>query len=448
MARTLINEEDYDAKFTLAANFDSVIPITFKSKIFDFYIELEPLNRPILFKDCEFKKRILFCKGSDEVIATTENQVNQEDIFTEIETNEFKEKVEFKECDFNLHIQFDDIKFSDKFIMQECNVKIVSFRNTTFNSLADFWRTTFKEKVIFYKTDFNATAVFSAVKFEENVLFTYSLIADKIIFRGTQFKKNVDFSLAIISGELNLFDLNLKESKAPTEPIDISETEYENNVSKVGLVPIKNYRETLRIIKHYFIKNEDYFTANIFSRLEKKEITKILKQTIFSKKITKRIIEKINIEFTEIKKTNTEPYHYIKERRSIETNKVLLKQKYLSSSYFFDMIGLFFNWISNNHKNSYIQAIIFTFVIGLISFYVSLTLVSEKIIIDNCDFIIENLKNHFFTFLNPTHKKISLSCVVEDHNEYGIKYNAINFLGRLFVGYGFYQTIQAFRKLK
>lgn len=356
------------------------------------------------------------------------------------------------ECTFEKKVRFHDCEIhnaSKEFRLKYPNENFgCSFINTKFNGLTDFWKTIFKPKIIFYKTDFNATAVFSAVKFEENVLFTYSLIAGKIIFRGTQFKKNIDLSLAIISGELNLFDLSLKNSNAPTEPIDISETEYENNVSKYGLVPIKNYRETLRIIKHYFIKNEDYFTANIFSRLEKKEITKILKQNIFSKKITRRIIEKINVEFKEIKKKNTEPYHYIKERRSIETNKVLLKQKYLSSSYFFDMIGLLFNWISNNHKNSYMRAILFTSFVGSTLFYISLTLVPKDIILEDSNFITENFQNHFFTFLNPTHKNIDLSGIIKDHNEYGLGYNAINFLGRLFVGYGIYQTIQAFRKFK
>jgi hypothetical protein len=171
MARTLIIKQEFESQFTLAAGFGDSSPIRFSSEIFDFYIQIKPELRELIFIDCEFLEPILFCEGV-QLVQVVEDNNEEPDLFNEPVTNVFNASVTFKECSFEKQIKFDDIIFSNKFKMHNCAVNDASFRNTTFNDLADFWLTTFNKNIIFYKTDFNKTTVFSMATFIGNVLFT------------------------------------------------------------------------------------------------------------------------------------------------------------------------------------------------------------------------------------------------------------------------------------
>ena len=60
MARTLITQAEFDAQFSLAEGLvNASQPIRFNSRIFDFYIEIEPQHRELIFTDCEFLEQVL-----------------------------------------------------------------------------------------------------------------------------------------------------------------------------------------------------------------------------------------------------------------------------------------------------------------------------------------------------------------------------------------------------
>ena len=94
---------------------------------------------------------------------------------------------------------------------------------------------------------------------------------------------------------------------------------------------------------------------------------------------------------------------------------------------------LIFNRLSTNYGVNWLQGVIFTLVTAFI-FYGAFLLLS------NCpDWSLET----YFRFLNPAHSYDFL----QNFNPNDWAY-LIDTIGRVLIGYGYYQTIQAFRKYK
>lgn len=330
--------------------------------------------------------------------------------------------IHFKNCDFGCdifiksgsnientsEIIFEKCIFSQKFDMSHCklhkNAKFwqstfnqVNFHNTTFNKLADFWSCTFNENVIFYKTDFLGTTVFSAATFNKSVLFTYTSISKVIIFRGTRFENGLDLSQAIISGNISLHDIKIKKFKAVDNTDD--NDKYENYITTTGEIPYSNKRETFRILKQAYSKNSNEIDSLEYRKRE---------------------------HFTLFKETWRDLVNFRKIGSSLQNLFILLLN--LTSNYF----GV-----------SWIVGFVFITLIGGIFFLMSITEIPEYYFTFNCSkWETEHFK-HFLEFLNPTHK---FEYIQEENLT--TKFYIFDFLGRIFVGYGIYQFIQAFRKYK
>ncbi len=108
-----------------------------------------------------------------------------------------------------------------------------------------------------------------------------------------------------------------------------------------------------------------------------------------------------------------------------------------------DRVLLWFNKWSNNYGKSYIRSILFTLIVPFPFFYLSILGTNHFEFNYNItgSSILEGLK-YFIQFLVPTHK---FNYIEENPN---FMFYLFDFLGRIFVGYGIYQTIQAFRKFK
>lgn len=405
MARTLITEEEFEAQFSLAEGLvNASQPIRFNSRIFDFYIEIEPLHRELIFNDCEFVEPVLFCKGIPLVTEAEENNA-QEDLFNQVETNIFSESIKFKECVFQKQIQFDDLIFDGKFRMHDCVLKEVSFRNTTFNNLADFWATTFTKKTIFYKTDFNKTSVFSMATFNDNVLFTYALFGSKAIFARTKFKKGIDISQTIISGSLQLFDLHFNFKKYDAIYVGADDKTYQNFIDRDAIIPLENKVHTFQVLKKAFEDIGNYSDSILMLREEKRALKKLVK-------------------------------HKLKDKNP-DTNKG-------------DKWILRLNRLSNHYRSDFRNVIWFTLGVTIVFGLLTLVFTEEfqRHFCWGCEFDKDTFTKgvkFLFNFLNPARRITYLDNF--DLRFYGIAY-LFDFLGRIAVGYGFYQTVQAFRKYK
>ncbi|ALM47822.1 hypothetical protein AMR72_02245 [Flavobacterium psychrophilum] len=378
--RYLIN---YDFKFPLSKEAKNALKAAKLTRVWKNYnfkinncvftkeVNINFDHKDITFENCNFDENIIF--NDYDGILTFANCNFKEGYEVNAQDTIFKGKIRFRTCHFKGN---------------------VNFRNTTFNELADFWRCTFYNKTIFYKTDFKNIVVFSAVIFKENVLFTYSLIDKLLLLRGAKMQKGLDLSLAIITGKLGLFDFNLNDYKTT---ITSTEEQYETFVSETANIPVKNKRETFRILKDNLESQKNLAESLKFKAIEKDILSHELKHETFS------------------------------------------------ASIFLDRANLFFNWLSNNHGNSYGRAFLFILGFGLFFFYFSLiSLDLFSFTLDYKEWAFNESFRYYMEFLNPIHKFDYLG---EDIT-LSKRFYVLDFLGKTFVGYGIYQFIQAFRKYK
>jgi hypothetical protein len=322
----------------------------------------------------------------------------------------------FVNCIFEKDILAEDAVMDGKVRFRNCHFKgDVNFRNTTLNNLADFWSCTFYKPTTFYKTDFRDIVVFSAVNFKENVLFTYTLIEKLMILRGTNPEQGFDLSLAIIAGELSVFDFQFDDYNAygamykdvsaelKNHPKSYSylaayETVYENAVSQKHLIPLENKRETYRILKHQLESQKNYIDAVPFRVMENKTLLKESCKKLWHGHTISRPISNI--------------------------------------------IVLSLNAISNWFGSSYIIGILFTVSIAGLFFNLALSHIGDFVFTTN---ISDWQWRYFVQFINPTHRFDYMKLVDVNPRQWFFIWD---FLGRIFIGYGIYQTIQAFRKYR
>jgi hypothetical protein len=322
----------------------------------------------------------------------------------------------FADCIFEKDVLAEDSVMDGKVRFRNCHFKgDVNFRNTTFNNLADFWSCTFYKPTTFYKTDFRDIVVFSAVNFKENVLFTYTLIEKLMILRGTNPEQGFDLSLAIIAGKLSLFDFRfddynahgtmykdvsaeLKKHPKNYSYLEAYETVYENAVSQKHLIPLENKRETYRILKNLLESQKNFIDSIPFRVMENKTLLKeSYKKLVNGHTITRPIS---------------------------------------------NIIVLSLNAISNWFGSSYLIGILFTVSIAGLFFNLALSHIGDFAFTTNYE---EWQWRYFVQFINPTHRSDYMKLVDKNPRQWFFIWD---FLGRIFIGYGIYQTIQAFRKYR
>ena len=112
------------------------------------------------------------------------------------------------------------------------------------------------------------------------------------------------------------------------------------------------------------------------------------------------------------------------------------KQLLLSKKISFDTFLLLLNFISNNNGKSWVRGVIFTLLVAAVFFYL------YTINIGNGNFTIESYKE--YVLFISSFPKLELK-KYEIQNEYW-NIQLIIWLARIFISYGIYQTIAAFRK--
>ncbi len=386
---------DYCSKFQNNIVFDN---FQFTEKISIF------IGAKITFSDCIFDEEVKVDYSGEEII--------------------------FKNCVFLKTFNSSNCKYKKNAKFWESDFNEVDFNNTTFEALADFWSCTFNENVIFYKTDFLGTTVFSAATFIKPVLFTYTSISKVIIFRGTFFQSGIDLSQAIISGNVSLHDIKIKEFKA-VKNTELNKV-YENYITEEGKIPYTNKRETYRILKQSLSKNGNEIDSLLYRKREfqtfHNEIISNLKNILFPESIS----HLNGIEYFK--------FYLIK----IFNKKTRIKYKLLKLfTNLQNLMILILNFISNYFGVSWFVALLFIWGIGGSFFLLSITEINEYYLVMNPkEWQWEHFK-YFLDFLNPTHKFDYIQ-----KEDLTTSFYVFDFTGRIFVGYGIYQFIQAFRKYK
>lgn len=303
-----------------------------------------------------------------------------------------------KDFNNNLNGSFKDVEFEEKIVFYNRHFGKVSFENTRFNKLIDFWGATFHNNVNFLKTDFLDTCVFSNAIFKEKAVFQYSKIANNLILRDAKFDAGINLSQVnfIDNGNINIFRVIIN---------DFSTSSPKNNDDWEN-ISASEKRETFRILKNEAIKQNNKISALDFHAKEMQSYYDELK--------------------SESKKERTE-----RKIRNTSVEKAILTLNRWSNGY-----GL-------RPDKGFIFTIFYTALPLFILYWLSLP--NKPIVFTTETTVFHTFKaigfvlGEFAQFINPTHA-LDFMKVIGDWSI------LIDLISRIFIGFGIYQTIQAFRK--
>ncbi|MCO7319081.1 pentapeptide repeat-containing protein [Riemerella anatipestifer] len=377
----------------------------------------------------------------------------------------FKQTFTAKKCIFIGEVNLKEAKFEGKTrFHNSIFLENVDFENTTFEDLVDFYYAEFRKPQQFYLTDFLGITIFSNATFHEQVQFLYCRIDDKtlISFERAEFKKSLDISRANFWCKLNVWGISFLDEYIIPEGKDqwgLYETDdIKKSNNKHSNECLKKIRESYRRIKQEY-KNE----ANII------EAGKLYAYEM------KAYEEEVKLKY---KKESEKDEHEDKNKLILgfnkkEIGKFIVHPKIIYTTIYIVELFLFIpraifvlskeevilksSEYSNDYGRSWKRGVAFTMFFGFI-FYAILFFISnydrikgwvcqlcqlfmkEDYLKIFCDKSI-NFITGYLRFLNLTDWKYEFFNI----KDLGLGY-AILFIGRIFIGYGYYQTIQAFRK--
>lgn len=295
----------------------------------------------------------------------------------------FHEGANFSESTFEKNVRFHNAEFFEK----------VQFYNTTFQSLVDFYFAIFRKDQQFHLTDFNDITIFSNTTFYGAIQFIHNKVTSLtyISFESAKFYKAIDLSRSNFLCKLKFWGVefcrwNLTEiSNNVLYQFDNMDMENSQN----NITTLKKIRESMRIIKQSFRTEDNTIEALYFQKLEL--------------------------------------YCYKYEM-------ALSKKKS-------ELILLKLNSISNCHGTSWIRGFWFTILITLFFYMLFIVSISAKLQFDFS-------WNGFGLFLKYYIQLLNIT----NWNYYPFEANTepwgdlLLYTSRIFISYGYYQTIQAFRK--
>ncbi len=388
--------------------------------------------RNIIFEKCNFEELNVYKLGVD---------INNFLYPTKWDTNNFTH-CEFKklllgksiiiDCIFNKSIIVEEADFYKHPLLVNINnlldisttIDNTKFIEVDFQEEGDFKTVVFEKQVEFVRCRFGNRGAFWGSSFDI-LTFENIRLEDKshIYFGGT--KGNIlELVNSVLLGRIDFNNDNIKK-------LNLFGSVVRRTLNRIKFKAVPANWGTAVVLKHECIKR-----SNTIEALEYKAIEKDL-YTIELKKNIKENKSKIK----ELKKS--------KENK--KSNKIEIKRlKKEKRKYCFDKMSLCISRLSNNHGQSWQRAVLFTFIVWMISFglfYTTLILsdiMSDKSNFLNIGYFLANLIEYFI----PTNYNI-LSCFLKiDTYNCWLKLPAILFymFGKIFIPYGVFEIIQAFRK--
>lgn len=192
------------------------------------------IDREIDFSNCIFKKDVDFSGCTfNKKISFSYIKNNQEKIIANASIFEkgvnfskviFKESVNFSGTKFSTKIEIDDnskiivnfggVKFEENTRFHYCEFcNNVTFKNTTFNKLVDFYYAKFFKPQQFHLTDFFDRAIFSNTIFHQEIQFIYCRTNSNsyIGFESAEFKRGLDISRSNFNCNLNFWNITIEK---------------------------------------------------------------------------------------------------------------------------------------------------------------------------------------------------------------------------------------------
>ena len=298
----------------------------------------------------------------------------------------FKPALEFVKCYFYFNPSFRDKIFENKIRFRLCEFERIYMNNVTFNEYLEFYNCLFFGKAIISKCSFNENVVFTKSTFHSNCLFTYSNFEKLGIFSRAKFHD---------------------KHKNPTA-LDLSQAII--NGQLIFFDTILGDYKAFKIDSDSISFDKTISEGDVIPMQNKRETFRIIKHQLLQQN---NVIE-------------AEKYDKLEKQTLLYETYKNFKIKNMSNLFL-----LLLNKYSNNYKTSWLYALIFTLSVAFISH--SILSISESN--DFCD----GLK--FIKLLNPT----DFSFYSDAHSG---KIYTVYFVAKIFIGFGIYQLIQAFRKYR
>ena len=379
----------------------------------------------------------------------------------------FNKKTDFSDINYNTDIKFHRSVFNDEADFQDSIFgNVTDFSYSTFNSRVSFSYSIFKQLTNFKNSYFGNKAIFWKIVQTESILFdniTFGKDKGSIFFEQINYdKKNEVFQECHENSKIEIVNTVI-DGRIDFRDVKVSKINFkDSNVINGGVLNRINFEaepensDTARFLKH-----EELARSNTIKALEYKAKEKDL---------------------------------YEDELKDNKSNKKFLE-------IFAERLSLILSRLSNDHGQNWIQAVLFTFITGFIFFFtayasiyvknVTIYLVvgiiqvaypfvlllifkKKRAIVMNYPFMFfaiiamsllivmnSSFMKGFFNYLIPINfdlmKEVGKEIKMTPINTFDFDMASLNrlrlfffyffyILGKIAIGYGIFQTIQAFRK--
>jgi uncharacterized protein YjbI with pentapeptide repeats len=272
-------------------------------------------------------------------------------------------------------------------------------------------------------------STFKKIKLTHSNFHSLSILNDipkdaALTVLNSRFKDTLFFSEMTNNGSIQLMDIEFEAGATlGVYYADLKKTDFINNNFSLAKFSFTNSK-----ISECFFAETD-FPSTVYSYIDH-GISHEQAQLAFGQLQTAYYRQGDNVRASEYQSREIEA-HY----RTID----------LFSKHFFTKINLFFNLISNNFGRNWAQGTLFSIAIGLLFFYF--------LVLSSDEFYFawkfrSDLLDSFLKFMNPL-RHFDTEAIFSDKQPQVTPNNwsyVWDFLGRIFVTYGYYQTIQAFRR--
>ncbi len=411
----------------------------------------------------------------------------------------FNKSIYFSHVTFNDAVNFSNSSFNKKLSFISSNFNHATyFLNSTFNEYVNFFKATFNNYAVFHHSSFNKKVDFQSIAFNgyinfgattfyqevdfswsifnEKVDFSWSMFNEKVSFENTNFYQEVDFSRATFNKEVDFLHTTFNAYTIFTDINIRKNSEHKVNMNFDNIV--------LTNSSHIFFDgiNYNYQTKKFNEKLNISRI-KIINTVIKGRlEFNNAKIDKIDFKGSDIigggvvnrvniksKLANWETASFLKHEAIVRDNviealeykaiekqlytKKLLERQNKSIQEWGECFSLWISKISNNHGQDWIKAVRFvvgSWILFFISFY-NIVMFSD-LIFNKCYFLnIDTFLLGISTYFNPANYDILAEYLKADYQNLWVillKITAIviYILGKIAIGYGIYEIVQAFRK--
>lgn len=396
----------------------------------------------------------------------------------------------YNNCEFNNRVIIAENKFNQKFDISDSyfnNDKIipVSIYRNEFLLQANFNNISSNRELIIEKCIFFKKVDFSKCKFHQEIVIKECVFKNEVTFKGTQFINGFSFVENDICGHINFEecvfggDVKIIHTKGEIHEINFSSSiikgilELKSSVflSENSSIKFNNaFIDSNGFLNILNINKKDKFTGEI-NFTDAKLLGNVVLQNIYLKKFLLTSAVMVgdffaeNLHFKEesdsqtyvrlkdeaLKHNNSIKALKYREKEMLAYSKELNAQKSCGhlGTWLIDKFVLFLNTISNKNGLSWLRGIFFTISCAIISFWIINFFGIET---DHPRFFVVDLATFHFEGIGEILKRFLNMFYLIDFKEkfQGTELNAIGeivfFVSKIFISYGIYQTIVAFRK--